>query len=402
VSFLVHNAYGRGGTARTTLNTAGALAERGHDVEVVSVFRHRAAPAFEVPPGVRLRPLLGQRGPRSWRDLPRTAVRSLVRTVTRRFRSRLIHPEDPRHATYSLWHDLVLIRYLRAQREGVLLGTTPGLNLAVARWARPGVVTIGQEHLHLHRHGPGLQAAFRQHYPRLDAVVTLTQRDAGSYRALLADRNRVRVIPNAVPDLGQVPRVAGPRDRFAVAAGRLTRQKGFDVLVRAWRPVARSHPEWTLHIYGEGAERERLQALIDRCGLGRQVQLKGFTPRLPDALARSSLFVLSSRFEGLPMVLLEAMRCGVTVVAVDCPTGPADLIDPGVDGLLVRPLSARALSHAIQWAIAHPRARRRLAAAGQARSLCYARELIAARWEQLFAECQRDLPMRRHRGRRSA
>jgi len=387
IRFLLPNAYGRGGTIRTTLSTAGALAARGHDVEVVSVLRPRREPAFPVPPAVRLQPLTGSRPSlrRAWRR-PRTLARALLQAVLSRFRSRLIPPEDRQYAKFSRWTDLVLWRYLHSQHGGAVIGTQAGLNLVLARHAPADVVAVGVEHLHLSRHAPAMRAAFAAAYPRLDAVVTLTEPDAAAYRALLGPGTRVACIPNAVPLPADIWGRHADRGRVVLAAGRLVPQKGFDLLIRAWQRVATTYPDWQLRIYGEGAQRQRLQRQIDRSGLSGQVRLMGFSPALADELARASLFVLSSRFEGFPLVLLEAMAAGLPVVAFDCPTGPSALIRPGVNGLLVPPESVPDLARAIRRLLAHPRARQRLGEAARLTSLAYGSDMIALQWEHLLTE----------------
>jgi glycosyltransferase involved in cell wall biosynthesis len=388
VHYVIGNAYAGGGTIRTTLSMAGALAARGHEVEVVSVRRNRQLPVFPVPEGVLLTPLTS-RLPLPPSHSPTHLARRTTRAAFERPRSRLIHPADRRYASFSLATDLALWRYLRGVRVGVVIGTRPGLNLAVARWCRQEVIRVGQEHLYLARTGPELRSAYRERYGGLDAVVTLTEQDAEDYRALLGDRVRVLAIPNAVPDLHGARACPDAANTVAVAAGRLTRQKGFDLLIKAWQGVAAAHPDWMLDIYGEGNQRSKLQHQIDTADLQRQVHLRGFTPNLHEELARASLYVLSSRFEGFPMVLLEAMGCGLPSVTFDCPTGPSSLIDEGVNGLLVRPRSVAGLTTAVNHAIEHPALRARLGASAHLTASAYARAAIAARWESLFRDLGR-------------
>ncbi|MFI7589899.1 glycosyltransferase family 4 protein [Spongisporangium articulatum] len=388
IRFVLGNAYGGGGTIRTTLTMAGALAERGHDVEIASVLGRPSPPVFEIPPGVRLVTLTGgpQRAARSRWD-PRRVAQALLR----RFRSRLIHPGDVRYANFSFESDLALWRYLRRQRNVVLVGTRAGINLALARYAPRSNVVIAQEHMNLRRHGEPLRAGFRAHYPTLHALVTLTEGDAEDYRAFLGEQAAVQAIPNAVPDLGAVaPAHERSEDsKIVVAAGRLTRQKGFDLLIGAWRPVVAAHPDWQLHIYGGGHLEADLRRQIDDLGLAESVRLMGFSDDLPRHLSQASLYVLSSRFEGFPLVLLEAMGCGLPVVAFDCPTGPADLIEDGVTGLLVPPKSKRRLSEAMLRAIEDPQLRRTMGRNARHLVESYSQAGIAERWERLFSDLSR-------------
>ncbi len=173
---------------------------------------------------------------------------------------------------------------------------------------------------------------------------------------------------------------------MAVSAGSLIRRKGFDLLVDAWRPVAAAHPDWRLRIFGAGAEAASLAAQIESAGLTGTVTLEGFDPDLRQRLDEASLFVLPSRREGMPMVLLEAMAAGLPVVAFDCPTGPAEVLEGGRSGRLVPVGDTTGLSEAVLRVVSDEAERRRLADAGSARVRDFDPRRTAARWEELFEE----------------
>ena len=294
--------------------------------------------------------------------------------------SLLVHPEDYAYPWCSLWTDVQLLRGLRSLRGGALVATRPALNLLAARLVHPSVTVIGQEHLNFAAHRPRLTADIRRHYGRLDALTVLSADDERDYGRLLGDR--VVPIPDPVDELdGGISAQDAP---VVVAAGRLNTQKGFDLLIDAWEPVARAHPEWTLRIYGSGPER----AALERRAAGLPVELPGRTDRLGAAMAAASLFVLSSRWEGFGLVLVEAMGKGLPVVSFDCPRGPADIVSDGEDGLLVPPEDVGALTAALLALIEDPERRRAMAAAARATARRYEGEAIAPRWDALFRDLQ--------------
>jgi glycosyltransferase involved in cell wall biosynthesis len=296
--------------------------------------------------------------------------------------SALVHPEDYAYPGASLWSDVQLLRRLRATGRDVVITTRPAWSLLAAAAAPPGALLVGQEHMHLRAHRPGLEADVRRAYRRLDAVCVLTEGDRADYAAALAGaRTQVARIPNPVAPLGGDADLDAP---VVVAAGRLTRQKGFDLLVRAFAELAPRHPGWELRIYGGGKERAALERQIDAAGLAARVRLMGSTRRLDAAFAAASVFALSSRFEGFGMVLVEAMGCGLPVVSFDCPRGPADIITPGRDGLLVPPEDTGALAAALDALMSDPARRRAYGAAARETARAYEPAAIAGRWDALL------------------
>lgn len=389
IRFLIANAYAGGGTIRTTLNMANALSAR-HDVEIVSVLRRRDAETFPVDPRVRLRPLVDTAPSTTRRRQARTGRLAQAQSRAMEWAlnrpSKLIHPQDVRHSTFNLMSDARLLQFLLTLRGGVVVATRPGLNLAVARYVRRSVVRVGQEHLHLSRHRPELRSAISKYYPKLDALATLTEDDAVAYRKLLGPDARVLAMPNAVPEMGGARATPGNDTKVVIAAGRLTKQKGFDRLIPAFAQVSSKHPDWKLRIFGGGDMQQPLQRQIDELGLGAHVELMGFSKQLPEEMASSSIYVMSSRFEGFPMVLLEAMGCGLPVISFDCTTGPSDIIEEGHDGLLVKNGDIDGLAAAIISLIEDPERRKRMGAAAHEKSQQYATSGISEEWEKLFSD----------------
>ena len=380
IRFLLHNVYGKGGGVVTvTLALAGELARR-HDVEIWTLFG-RPPSVHPLPRGVRVRKLI------TIRDRLGLVRPSNFRAW--RAPSRLVPPIESRHDHYSAWTDTLLARRLSELDGGALISMQPGLNLAMAQAAPTGCVLVAQEHRPFKTRAGQILEGYRDHAHGLSAFLTLTKADAREYRDWLGERVEVRAIPNGMPT-GTAP-VSDLSAKRVVAAGRLARSKGFDVLVDAWVIVAGKHPDWELEIWGEGESEEELRQQVRDRGLEGRVHLRGFSSRLQSQLAAGSVFVLSSRAEGYPRVILEAMSCGLPVVSTNCPSGPREMITPGVDGLLVPNQDAEAMGLAIVELIeAGPAGRREMGAAGLARVHAQSQDAIARKWERLLRRLDRE------------
>jgi glycosyltransferase involved in cell wall biosynthesis len=385
IRFVIMNAYAVGGTIRTTFTTAAELAKR-HDVEIVSVLRFRDKPSFPRPKGVRLIGLTDLREERMQRLAGHWGPRARFQTWATGRRTRLISSYDFRHPNFNLLSDVNLLRYLLPLRDGVVIGTRPAINLAVAHVVSPSVVRVGQDHMNLGTYNDGLKAQIAAVYPQLDLVSTLTEGDAEAYRTHLKGQTRVECMPNGVPELGG--RRATLESKVVVAAGRMGPQKGFDRLLPVWAKVAPEHPDWELKIWGGGKGIGKLRRQAEELGIADSTHVMGFTSKLHDEFSDSSLYVMSSRKEGFPMVLLEAMSVGLPVVSYDCPTGPRDIIREGVDGYVVPDGDGDALAAALARLMDDPEARKRFGAAAVEGAARYDIATIAGRWEELLAEAE--------------
>lgn len=373
IVFLLHNAYAIGGTVRTTLNLASALADH-HDVEIASMSRHRDEPRFTADPRVALVPMVDIRPDSP--DLRNPAhAQPAVDFPT----------ADKRHHQYSRLTDLRVRAYLSACGADVVIGTRPGVNVYVSRFAPRRSLRIAQEHLRHDAHSKHLRRALARHYRTLDAIVTTTAADAEVYRARMKLPGvRVISVPNIVPDTG-----IAPSDRTApviAAAGRLAPGKRFDLLLEAFAKVTTEEPDWQLRIYGGGTQQHRLETLIHTLDLTDRAHLMGPHTPIEAEFAQASIVVSASDAESFGMTLVEAMRCGVPVISTDCPLGPAEIISDGVDGRLVPMNDPDALTEAILDLITHPAQRHRLGQAALANAHRYDPAPIVTKYETLFTE----------------
>ncbi|MEU9183899.1 glycosyltransferase family 4 protein [Streptomyces sp. NPDC048484] len=373
VVFLLHNAYAIGGTVRTTLNLAAALADR-HDVEIVSMRRHRDEPRFTVDPRLSIVPLVDERDGSEDLANPDYALPATD-----------FPSSDKRYAQYTRLTDLRARDYLTVCDADVVIGTRPGINVYVSLFAPRRALRIAQEHLRHDSHTKRLRGVLARHYRRLDAVVTTTEADAEVYRQRMTLPGvRVAAVPNIVPAPEGITRDA--TTKVVAAAGRLVPGKRFDLLIEAFSAVASKEPDWQLRIYGGGPRRDHLQDLVDGLGLAAHVRLMGPRTPIEAEFAKSALVVSASDAESFGMTLVEAMRCGVPVISTDCPLGPAEIITEGVDGRLVPVGDSRALAEAMHDLITDEPLRRAMGEAALASSHRYDAEPILERYENLFAE----------------
>ncbi|MFC3505432.1 glycosyltransferase [Micromonospora krabiensis] len=379
-SFLIHNFYGVGGTNRAVLNLATALVEGGHEVEVASVFRRLDRTMFEVDERISVVPLVDTRPRRPDRTDPR-----------HREPSTLVPESEEFHSHYSRLTDERLVDYLRSTDADVVVGTRPGLNLAVARHAPEHTVRVAQEHMTQDLIDPALKAEISRHYPRIDLAYTVTGADAAAFR----DGNpvpgtRIEVLPNSSPSPGVAP--ADGRGRIIVAAGRLDPIKRYDRLIAAFARVAVDHPDWTLRIYGDGEQRNALAALIRELGVYDRVRLMGRRDDMSTEWVKGAVAAVSSERESFGMTIVEAMRLGLPVVSTDCPVGPREIIDHGEDGLLVPSGDLGAYADALRTLMRDDALRARMGKMALANSARFDPAHLAA---QFAGQCAEVLAVRR-------
>lgn len=201
-------------------------------------------------------------------------------------------------------------------------------------------------------------------YPSAKALVVQTDAVRDWAKTVVKEK-AIYIIPNPLKPVLNGSEFNASRcsdDRTLVAVGRLNRQKGFDLLLRALAKCIEKHAVWSLVILGEGEERGSLEALVAELGLKDKVSLPGRVKEPAQILQRADLFVLASRYEGFPNVLLEAMACGLAVISTDCASGPRAIIRDGLDGVLVPPNSIDALALAMDRLMANEAERQRLGA----------------------------------------
>ncbi|MGA3161872.1 MAG: glycosyltransferase [Terracidiphilus sp.] len=212
-------------------------------------------------------------------------------------------------------------------------------------------------------------------------IVTLTKSDQDLYAALYAPTGTVSRIPNIVLSPGYNGAV---RREEVLAMGRLSPDKGFDLLLTAWSKAVERLPDWKLRIVGNGQLLDQLTRQASTLGISAHVMFAPFSDDPYSLYSQCGIFVLSSRFEGLPFVLIEAMTCGAPCISFDCPNGPREVIRNNVNGLLVPAEQVDALACAIVKLGEDPMLRLRLGNAARGVSKPFSEQRVAARWHEVL------------------
>jgi GalNAc-alpha-(1->4)-GalNAc-alpha-(1->3)-diNAcBac-PP-undecaprenol alpha-1,4-N-acetyl-D-galactosaminyltransferase len=223
-------------------------------------------------------------------------------------------------------------------------------------------------------------------YPFANRVILQTERAKNEYSSKI--QQLISVIPNPVllPEHDKIiiPKTIG--ERSIIAVGRLERQKGFDLLLNAFAKIKDKHPGWKLTILGEGSLRSEIESLCNQLELTERVYLPGQVKNPYAYLAAADLFVMSSRHEGFPNALCEAMACGLPVISTDCPYGPREIIRDGIDGILVANEDVPALGSAMDYLMSCELEQKNLGIKAQEIIVRFGLDKIMEAWEKNLME----------------
>ena len=280
-----------------------------------------------------------------------------------------------------------LRRAIRESKPDVIVSLmTPSNVLTILASRGLGIPVVVEEQVDPAKHfaGRAWDLLRRWTYAHASALVILAERSLNFFPPKL--RALCHVIPNPIV----VTPPACPRllinggARRVVAMGRLDRQKGFDLLLEAFGRISPAHPEWDLEIWGEGPQRAALEALVSRLQLATRVRLPGLTDRPHETFRQCDLFVLSSRYEGFPLVLCEALACGLPVISFDCPTGPREIVRHGIDGVLVPAEDVDSLAAALDGLMRDEAKRLRLGKSAPEVLRRFGAQVVMQQWDELL------------------
>lgn len=368
--YCMASVYNPGGMERVLLNKVSWFAARdGYRVMVVTTDQQGRPPFYQFPENVQMVDL--------GINYSVDNNRSPIAKITSYFQKRRKHRK-------------VLADLLLRERADVVISLYPSESSFIPK-IKDGSKKVLELHLNRYfrlqyrRSGLlGLADRFRSWQDvriarKFDKFVVLTKEDAGYWGNL----PNLEVIPNAAPDVPEI--TYNPFSHRIIAVGRLDYQKGFDRLIDAWSMVSEDlRKEWNLDIFGQGEWKEMLEKKIDGLGMGSSVKINPPTKDIFKEYASSAFIVMSSHYEGLPMVLIEAMSCGLPGVCFDFKCGPKDIIRGGENGLLVSEGDVPGLAKAMEGLMVDESLRTRMSRDALGIRGSYSEKKVMEQWVNCF------------------
>ncbi len=360
---------GFGGTERAVISEANLLADF-CEVEIFSLYQLEEKPAFHVDERVKVTYL--SKGLRPNKEELRAAFHS-----KNPFR---ILKEGLRSAWILFLRRLLMIRAIRKSEADIMISSRYLYHRLLTRYAREGVICIAQEHNH-HNNDQNYIAQQLRAIEYMDYFMPVSQELTDFWAPLMPLGVKCRYIPH---HLEYIPETLSPLTEKNIACvGRLTKEKGLDDLLLVINDLIRKYPDWTLHIAGDGEEREHLENLIDQLSLKEHVVLHGYLgrPQLDEMLHHSSVYVMTSHTESFGLVLIEAQSHGLPCVAFDSAQGAQEIITSEENGILIPNRSREQMAAALERLMTDAEYRHAIGEAGRQNALSYSADAIRDRWQ---------------------
>ena len=344
------------GTERVTVNLSNLFLDKNNKVVILSIFRENPTTAFHLKSNIKVVYLLHAKY-----------------NINQGFVHRISLFIKAYQALF------VYLKSVRWDDTSIIIGQSFFSNVLI--WlSGKSKYAVACEHFKYELYPKFIRLVRNWIYQKFVKVVVLTDNDRKRYDKHLPVGQTV-----TIPNMCVVKQILRPNIdvKRLIAVGRLHYQKGFDLLINAMVPVVAKHPDWTLHIYGDGELKDELNSLIIRLNLVNNIFLEGITSNIYAEYLNSSIFVLSSRYEGFAMVLLEALCLGVPSVAFNCPEGAAEMLSYG-GGLLVENGNVEELSKNLLMMIENRQLREKYSNNREKITAVYSEENIYKKWNNLF------------------
>lgn len=372
IIYTIAATYNSGGMERVLANKANWLANKGYDVVIVTTDQQNRPPFFDLHPSIQQIDL--------GVNYLHTKDTNILQKIYFYLKKQKLHKQKLIQVLLQQKADIVVSMF---DSDATLLykikdGSRKILEIHFSRFKRLQYGRRGVWQL------LDKIRSWQDKYiaKRYDRFVVLTHED----KQYWGNMPYIRVIPNANSFFPANPSLL--RNPRAIAVGRLEYQKHFQDLIRVWHHMREERGDtlWPLHIYGDGMEFGSLRSLIERYQLQDKVFLHLSTKDIQREYLDSSIFVMTSRYEGLPMSMLEAQACGLPLVSYACKCGPRDIIKPGVNGYLIGEGDVKTFAHRVSELMDSPFLLQEMGQHSREMALQYEPDEIMKKWEMLFQE----------------
>ncbi len=348
--FVIADITTKGGTEMATITNANKFCEEGHNVTVISLFKANDRP---------------------------TLLKRTINTVF--ILDKKYSIELGAYKRFStLLHAIIKLKKSNIDWTSydIIIGEAFLPNFVLWLLGQSGKV-IACEHFKYDLYSPFLTNIRNCIYRKFRTVVSLTQSATDKF---IANGVTAVTIPNMVPLL---PSYEHSQNKRIITVGRLSHEKGFDLLIQTLPRVKELYPDWKIYHYGEGPLLNKLKTLAKSLGVSDYIYFKGYSSNIRKELINSSILVMPSRHEGFPLVLLEAMICNIPVIAYACSKGPIELLSDNC-GYLVAPESINGMTDAICQTINNENGRIEMANNAFKKVMLYTPDRIYSKWMELF------------------
>ncbi|HFK5546693.1 TPA: glycosyltransferase family 4 protein [Elizabethkingia anophelis] len=370
IIYSILGTYNSGGMERVLANKANYLAEMGYDITIITTDQRGKSPYFQLDSRIKNIDL--------GINYTDNNNRGLLHKLLSYPRKQKMHRQKLRNVLIELKADIVISMFDNdaSFMYKIKDGSRKILEIHFSRfkrlqYGRKGVWKI----VNLLRSNADLKLV-----KQYDRFVVLTHEDKSYWGNL----TNIEVIPNANSFVSS--KQAGLESKRVIAVGRYDYQKGFDELINIWKEVYAKHPDWSLDIFGHGPLKDELQSLIDQLGLTKTIHLCAPVKNIEQEYLNSSILAMTSRYEGLPMTLLEAQVCGLPLVSYTCKCGPRDIIKDGINGYLIEDSDQETMAKKLIYLITDEKLRKQMGEASYRFSNNYSEDRIMQQWIDLFKE----------------
>lgn len=350
VSFLVDDISLAGGAERVVVDLSNSLKKIGLTINIYTVKKDYNEPFYEIDPNIKII------------NLNQSTEKTILKKIFQNFK--ILKK---------------LNRIEKIENSDLLFGVSTLNTIRLYFSILNSQKIYAYEHIEFNSVSKKLSSLRKIVYRKIFGVVCLTEKDKAEY---LEMNNNVSVIENRLPFYPES--LSSKKENIILGVGRLTKRKGFDMLISAFSLINSNN--WILKIVGEGVEKKELLKQIKELKLEKKVLIEDFTKNIKREYEKSSVYVLSSTYEGFGMVLIEAMAYGNPCVSFDCPNGPSDIIKDKVDGFLVEPNNVKELSEKIKLLMNDGEKREKMGKEARSNVLRYSEENIMKKWKKLLSK----------------